>query len=170
MTAREHPLVTSTAVQAEIRIYSYQNQILVGSITNSFLEETRYFRDVIEMAAILERIYDRLSFPQPTQSYRSFRPSAGKRKKYAAQLKAGDGFMNFVPSELENAKDKASFVVHVQFRQHATWQGNITWVDKGVTQQFRSVLEMIRLMTEAVESGDPDQTGFALPMEKDPDK
>lgn len=74
--------------------------------------------------------------------------------------------MNVMPPELENAKEKASFVVHVQFRQHATWQGNITWVDKGLTQQFRSVLEMIRLMTEAVESGDPDHTGFALPMEE----
>ena len=49
-------------------------------------------------------------------------------------------------------EEKASFLVHVQFRQNATWQGTITWVNKGETQHFRSVLEMIRLMTEAVES------------------
>ena len=67
--------------------------------------------------------------------------------------------------ELEKSKEKASFLVHVQFRQHATWQGTITWVNKGVTQQFRSVLEMIRLMTEAVESDNPERSGFPLPME-----
>ena len=75
--------------------------------------------------------------------------------------------MSPISSELEKSQEKASFLVHVQFRQHATWQGNITWINKGVTQQFRSVLELIRLMTEAVESGDPEQTGFALSMEEE---
>lgn len=157
--------VTSAAIPVQIKIYEYKNQVLVGSIINNFYGEVSYFRDVIEMAGIMERFYDALSFPQASQLYRTFRPTARNRKKYTAQLNAGGRIMNMMPPELENTKEKASFVVHVQFRQHATWQGNITWVDKGVTQQFRSVLEMIRLMTEAVESGDPEHTGFALPME-----
>lgn len=60
--------------------------------------------------------------------------------------------MEKIPTELEKGSEKASFLVHVQFRQHSTWQGNITWLDKGVTQQFRSALEMLRLMNEALGS------------------
>ena len=70
-------------------------------------------------------------------------------------MKVG-GVMQTTGGELISGKEKekASFVVHVQFRQNATWQGTITWIDKGITQHFRSVLEMIRLMTEAVEAGE----------------
>ena len=163
----ERSLITSTSVRAIIKIYSYQDQVLKGSITNTHLNRTAYFCDVVEMASILEQIYDTLSFPQSAQAYRSFRPAAKRRKKYAAQLKTGGEIMSPISSELEKSQEKASFLVHVQFRQHATWQGNITWINKGVTQQFRSVLELIRLMTEAVESGDPEQTGFALSMEEE---
>lgn len=64
------------------------------------------------------------------------------------------------PPELEHQNEKASFLVHVQFRQHATWQGSITWVEKGVTQHFRSALEMLRLMNEALEDPSEEEVTF----------
>lgn len=48
--------------------------------------------------------------------------------------------------------EKATFIVHVQFRQNANWQGNIQWVESKKSQKFRSTLEMIKLMDEALES------------------
>ena len=50
-------------------------------------------------------------------------------------------------------KDRATFVVHVKFRQKATWQGTIQWVDTNKTQSFRSTLEMIKLIDEALDDG-----------------
>ena len=32
------------------------------------------------------------------------------------------------------------------FRQNASWQGNVTWVEKGIEESFRSALELIMLM------------------------
>ena len=52
----EQPQVTSTSVKALIRIFSYEDQVLTGSITNAFLNRTLYFRDVVQMAAILESL------------------------------------------------------------------------------------------------------------------
>ena len=49
--------------------------------------------------------------------------------------------------------DKATFVIHVQFRQNATWQGTIQWVDEKKEQHFRSTLEMLRLLDEALSDG-----------------
>ena len=52
---------------------------------------------------------------------------------------------------LEQKGEKATFVVHVMYRQNATWQGSVTWAEKNQTANFRSALELIRLMDSAVE-------------------
>ena len=59
----------------------------------------------------------------------------------------------------ENEKPiHASFVVHVKYRQNATWQGSITWTDKNVTRNFRSAFEMLKLMDDAVQESDAQES------------
>lgn len=55
----------------------------------------------------------------------------------------------------------ASFLIQVQFRQNATWQGSIQWLDQKKTQRFRSTLELIQLMDSALDSRGPDEKSFA---------
>ena len=50
-------------------------------------------------------------------------------------------------------KQKATFVINVLYRQNASWQGTINWLNEGKTQSFRSTLELIRLMDSALLSG-----------------
>ena len=58
-------------------------------------------------------------------------------------------------------KNKATFIIHVQFRRNATWQGTISWTEQKKTQRFRSTLEMIKLMDEALaESTDQESTSW----------
>ena len=45
---------------------------------------------------------------------------------------------------------KGTFEVKVRFLQNATWQGEILWLEENKKQNFRSVLEMLRLMDEAL--------------------
>lgn len=52
---------------------------------------------------------------------------------------------------------KATFVVQIQFRQNSTWQGSIDWIDKKVSQRFRSELELLRLMDDAVGTDNEDE-------------
>ena len=61
------------------------------------------------------------------------------------------------PEKQEPNSSKGTFVVNVQFRQNATWQGNILWMEENRKQNFRSVLEMIRLMDEALLESDEDE-------------
>ncbi len=44
----------------------------------------------------------------------------------------------------------ATFVVRIQNNQNGTWQGRITYADEERTQYFRSMLEMIKLIDDAV--------------------
>jgi len=48
---------------------------------------------------------------------------------------------------------KATFEISVKFQQNSTWQGQILWAEKNLRQNFRSVLEMLRLMDEGLTSG-----------------
>lgn len=47
---------------------------------------------------------------------------------------------------------KNTFIVKVDNCQSSTWQGKIIWADENRTQHFRSMLEMLKLMDEAVAS------------------
>ena len=47
---------------------------------------------------------------------------------------------------------RQTFVIQVLNNQHATWQGTVTWVDKDETKEFRSALELIRLLDSAIDS------------------
>ena len=48
-------------------------------------------------------------------------------------------------------KDKGTFVVKILSKQNATWQGNVTWVEEQKTQNFRSALELIKMIDEALD-------------------
>ena len=48
------------------------------------------------------------------------------------------------------ANKKETFVIEVQYQQNATWQGTIEWLNKKKTRNFRSALEMLKLMEEAL--------------------
>ena len=50
----------------------------------------------------------------------------------------------------EHAGGRATFTVQVTYRQNATWQGTIAWMENKKIQQFRSALEMIKLMDNAL--------------------
>ena len=60
--------------------------------------------------------------------------------KKAAKQKSGQG----------PGTAKCTFEVSVLFTRNATWQGRIHWAEKNRGQNFRSVLEMLRLMDEAL--------------------
>jgi len=49
---------------------------------------------------------------------------------------------------------RGTFEVSVKFMQNSTWQGEILWVEKGKKQNFRSSLEMLKLMDEALTDGE----------------
>jgi len=60
--------------------------------------------------------------------------------------------------KVDNQRDigstKGTFEISVKFMQNSTWQGQIHWVDKNLKQNFRSALEMLKLMDEALAETD----------------
>ena len=46
---------------------------------------------------------------------------------------------------------RETFVVHIISQEGSTWQGQVTWLDEKKTKNFRSLLELIKLMDTALE-------------------
>lgn len=52
----------------------------------------------------------------------------------------------------KKASAKSTFVVQVQFCQNSSWQGTVAWAEQKKEQRFRSTLELIKLIDEALAS------------------
>ena len=67
-------------------------------------------------------------------------------------------------SKIDNQRDigstKGTFEITVKFMQNSTWQGQIHWVEKNQKQNFRSALEMLKLMDEALTDDGEDSQGI----------
>jgi hypothetical protein len=57
---------------------------------------------------------------------------------------------------------KAEFFVRVLFRRNASWQGEVQWLEGEKTKSFRSVLELISLMQEAMEASGSPEADYTL--------
>ncbi len=44
-----------------------------------------------------------------------------------------------------------TYVVHVMYREHGSWQGTVQWLNARCSLAFRSVLEMVSLLREGVD-------------------
>ena len=51
-------------------------------------------------------------------------------------------------------KSKGTFIIKIINQQNSTWQGTVTWVDEAKTQNFRSALELIKIIDGAIEQTD----------------
>ena len=54
-------------------------------------------------------------------------------------------------------RDDGSFVINIKYRQHASWQGTILWADQKKTANFRSALEMLQLISGALDGDIADE-------------
>ncbi len=56
--------------------------------------------------------------------------------------------------------DNNTFIINVTHRQNETWQGSVTWADERKTEYFRSELELLKLMEEAMGDDEPGRVAF----------
>lgn len=146
MPMRGVSLVPSAVAKALICVDDVVDCDMVGRLYNMYMPEPVGFTSVFGFVGVLDKFFDEMDFPSPYCEDRSFKPKPATSKKIEKEVQ------QYMPEDIfanEQGK-KATFVVQVQFRQNATWQGTITWTDEKKAQRFRSTLEMIKLMDDAL--------------------
>ena len=102
------------------------------------------FEDICTLVLKIEELYDEIKFPQAATKLRHFFENTTE-----APRKEPKKYMT--PKEVTDQKGlKATFVVHVQYRQNSTWQGSVVWADKNISKNFRSTLELLKLIDGAL--------------------
>lgn len=119
-----------------LTITSYKDKSLKGMLKNPFFGGERKFSGTLPFLLMIEELLDGLDGRMPADE-----------ECHARSEKAA-------PEPLEEAEDEAPlmvrFALRILFRQNASWQGTICWLDKKTEAQFRSVLELLILMDGAM--------------------
>ena len=61
-----------------------------------------------------------------------------------------------------NMKEDGTLIVKIICREHSTWQGSVTWVEEDKTQNFRSALELLKMIDGALGT-ETDKEGGGQP-------
>lgn len=121
-----------------------------GRFYHKYAEDATVFSSAEQLQIRLDDFYDEIRFPQAAIALRRFTPKPPKIDWKGREI------VQETDELLEHKGNLATFVVHVQYRQNATWQGKIIWADQKTECNFRSALEMIKLIDQAVEASAPE--------------
>ncbi len=125
-------------------IDSYADGVPTGRLYSPNNESGCSFNSLSRLLIEMEHSLDELSFPQSFNAIRTFGPADNA----SALPEAGS----------QNTKGKlATFAIRVMFRQNASWQGSIRWLEGEREESFRSALEMIFLIDSVVDKAEKEQ-------------
>ncbi|MCB6611408.1 hypothetical protein V3C10_18120 [[Clostridium] symbiosum] len=121
-----------------------------GSIWNLYQKRPIPYANTMDLLRKMDSFFNDLDFPQNSTVGRSFRKDRG-----AVRQKKEEAVALMDERELRKKKgEEATFIVHVKYRQNATWQGEVIWADKKEKKFFRSALELLKLMDSAMEESE----------------
>lgn len=121
---------------------------LTGRYYHGYSKDEFTFGNEIELLNSMEDFFNKLSFPFPGNSERSF-----TRKKETTTRRVKKEIEKVMKDEelLSMHGELGTFIIRVQHRQNSSWQGRITWVEQDKTLYFRSIWEMMKLIDSAME-------------------
>ena len=115
----------------------YEKGVPKGRFYNPAREGGTAFESLSQLLLGMEDLLDEYQIPQSFTTARRF-SDAG----------AGPGSGIEEPGQVGK---KATFAVRILFRQNASWQGSVSWLEGRQEESFRSVLELILLMDGALQ-------------------
>lgn len=122
-----------------------------GRLYHSYSDKPKHYSDINGMLLAMDNFYDHIQFPMASTESRTFRKTYGKSdRKEKVRLMQDKQICK------QNGR-QATFIIQVQYRQNATWQGKIIWTEENKAHHFRSALELIKLMDSVLGAEDEKQ-------------
>lgn len=117
-----------------------------GRVYHAYSEEAIPIACFEEVIRIAENLFNDLGYPQMTTSDRDFWGNSYSYRKKEEMVKVMDD-----KTLLEQQGDLGTFIIRVQHRQHSSWQGKVTWIEENETVNFRSALELMKMIDHVLE-------------------
>jgi len=142
--------VTASSVKMLVKITSYEDGQLRGQLDSEFFEEPFEFSSLVRMIEMMETTFDTKGYPEKQLLPRTFGKAKKRMRKNELDLHA---YMADLPTghiEAESKPTTCSFDISVRFRHNAEWQGQINRIEKEETKKFSSIVDMVKLIDEAI--------------------
>ena len=123
-------------------VESYNDLCVMGSVYHGSFDEGKEFKGLMQLLLIIEKILKDTGYPKETTEKRRF-----------TDFENSEELVEKAEQELDFQSLKgmvATFKIKIMFRQYASWQGSVLWVEGNKTETFRSALELIMLMDDAM--------------------
>jgi len=143
-------IVTAMSVKMRADIISYGEGKLRGELHSRFFEEPFVFTSLVRMIEVMETTFDTKGFPEKVMLPRTFGKPKERLRKNELDLNAHVKDAAAPEAQPEPGGIKCTFDIHVRFRQHAEWQGQLHWVEKDTVKDFSSILDMLKLIDNAL--------------------
>lgn len=132
-----------------------------GRLYHLYSAEAIPFDYIYAVLGQIDSLCDQLNYPQSSEQLRCFNrtPKMAKKKQMDESCTEKARMEQKMSKEMliEQKGKTATFVIHVMYRQNATWQGSVVWAEKDKKANFRSALELIKLIDGAVEESLPEE-------------
>nr|WP_315023107.1 hypothetical protein [uncultured Aminipila sp.] len=126
---------------------------LIGRIYSGYKKVNSIrFGDIHQMLIIIEEIMDAIQCPGASTNKRGFRNEDKIVALNRTEIREAKKAMRKFDTGSESG-EKATFILQIKFRQNASWQGTVQWVEKKQKLNFRSALELIKIIDSACEQG-----------------
>ena len=120
-----------------LSVTDYESKRLRGTLRSPLRDRSYAFSSLMQLLLLMESLMDEADFPQRGVEQRAFQGLTSSTLVHS-------------PAEKSPAPRLATFTVNVLFRQNASWQGSIVWNERKLESHFRSALELITLMDDAL--------------------
>ena len=110
--------------------------VISGRFYNPFQPDGKTFRSLSQFLVEMDLTLDAMDFPRAAAQLRTF-----------SKAPPPDIPM---PVAMEKTGRQATFAIRILFRQNASWQGAVKWLEGKQEQSFRSALELVFLMNSAL--------------------
>lgn len=117
-----------------------------GRLYSCYSREPDRFEDEYQLLLLMEQVMEKINYPQSSVALRRYGKKPGKNEpvEYAKREKPEKVMEQ---TELLNYRgEEATYAVRIQYRQNATWQGELVWLEQNEAHSFASELEMLKLM------------------------
>lgn len=128
-----------------ICIDEYDNGEIRGRLFNAYYKDALFFDNAMEMIRKLDEIFNTFGYPHATMDLRTLETEAERnlRRSKPSRVRVAPGTKLYTHNVSGN---EATLKLRVMFRQNASWQGTVRWVEEELEENFQSVLELMLLI------------------------
>ena len=116
-----------------------------GRMYCSYCKSALKFHNELELLLMMDGLMNHIDYPQNAVGVRSYRNTGPKTAVRPDAV--------LEKSELLHQRGSlATFLIHVQYRQYASWQGTVVWAERNIARTFRSELELMKIIESVLMS------------------